>query len=183
MELVEMPVALARRPGEPQRWYGRFVRYALQEPELRSLLAVYRSELEARKGAQQREKARTLPAAWREQAARWEWRRRASEADYEQTRRRLVEAERERREMLARQIKFGQALQGKAVEWLRLPSSRLTSPGDVIKFIELGVKLERSALGLPVELLGVAELSDNELVERYQRVWQQFHNESEESGD
>jgi hypothetical protein len=73
-----------QQPGEPSRWYERFVKYLHQGPN-RSLYAVYLSE-PAKPGSKraQREDPRPrggISGAWKTQSEKWDWKERAEAKD------------------------------------------------------------------------------------------------------
>lgn len=77
-----------RQPGEPSKWFDRFARWRDAGPQ-RSMLLAYKRE-NARNSA-----AQTVPASWRDAAAKWDWHARADAFD----RAEAARIEQERREV------------------------------------------------------------------------------------
>jgi hypothetical protein len=92
---------------------------------------------------------------------------RAAEYDDYNRRQRITLEEQERRKMLDRHIQIAQAAQTKALLWLRDQGNNLSDPSDVARFIDMSVKIERQARGLPGEMLEMLQMSDEQLLARY----------------
>ena len=160
---------LQRLSNEPARWFERFVRFVMLPPERRSLLAVYRIEVEeAQTGPFRPEKSGLqLPGAWKRAAREWQWKARAAAHDQQQHALRLAELSQARAVMIERHIKIALQMQARAVDWLQEHANKLETPRDVVLFIKIGVDLERSARGLSTKLIDFQNLSDDELLTRY----------------
>ena len=158
-----------RLSGEPARWFERFVRFVMLPPEQRSLLAVYRLEVEkARKGPKRPENSSLqIPGAWKRAARQWQWKARAAAHDQQQHTLRLTELAKVRAAMLERHIKIALQMQARAVDWLQEHANKLEAPRDVVLFIKIGVDLERAARGLSTRLIDFQNVSDDELLTRY----------------
>lgn len=165
MSNIEFTVhpALDPLPREPEKWHNRFVRYALMDPEKRSLLALYNED----RLAEGKPKGTRAPHGWSEAAEKWEWRRRAREYDEYNRRVRIQMEEAERTKMIQRHMQIAQAAQAKVLQWLKDPGRNLDAPQDVIRWMEVAIKLERQARGLPAELLDLQHMTDEQLVARY----------------
>src|SRR5258707_3251345 len=133
-EYVPAP-ELEQLPGEPARWFERFIRYALLPPERRSVLAVYRSEVEAaQKGTK---KPNQEPGAWKVAIVNWRWKQRAAEHDDRQRAILLAEHAEARTKMNQHHIRVALAMQERAVEWLLDRQNKLRTPQDVVIFLRV----------------------------------------------
>lgn len=153
-------------PGEPARWFDRFVRYALLPPEHRSVLAVYRTEVDQAHNGTKR--PAQVPGAWKAAIVTWRWKARAAEHDRRQHTQRLAELDQARAAMVERQLRLALAMQERAVAWLVDRENKLHTPRDVALFAKVAVELERVARGMPpAALLNLTALSDDALLDRY----------------
>jgi hypothetical protein len=166
---------------EPNLWFGRFTRlYLVAGPE-RSLLGAYNAwrEEEGKSGTRTR-----IPGAWDVNSKKWDWKRRAEAWDAENRRAMMEEEEEARREMLRRHARQAQAMQGIGAQGLRELAQRVAelTANEIRQLIMDGVKLERQAIGLPEHLLQVAQMTDDELIRRYEGLLASITNTGGDAG-
>lgn len=77
------------------------------------------------------------------------WVIRAGAWDSEQDRLYRLDLNRQRRDMAKRQAKIAQGVQGKIVARLQTINPNELSPSDLIRWLEISAKVERTALGEP----------------------------------
>jgi hypothetical protein len=153
-----------REPGEPARWYGRFLRYVALGP-VRSLLAAYNREPD-RKG--QTRSARAAPPSWRNVAASWQWAARAAEWDEQVLdRRRTHEAEQFAKDVETYQARWRRAeadgfamaelMRGKARERLATLDPATLTAADVVALVKAATGLADWADHSAGLYLGTAE--------------------------
>jgi len=123
-----------RQPNESQKAYEALYLY-LQMGENRSLHKV-EAELH---------KSHTLIARW---SSRWSWVQRAREYDEELRRQELSAKKAEIKKMQTRQMQTALLLQKKAVEALNKIELDSIFAKDIVKFIEVGAKIERELMML-----------------------------------
>jgi predicted Fe-S protein YdhL (DUF1289 family) len=141
---VSEPDSWEQQLGEPNRWFARFESFRLAGPS-RSLLGSVNADRLVR-GCH---RSRSVPQAWAKNAKRWQWRERAQVWDHAQR----LEARRARArdidEMNRRHLHEAQALQGKAIQRLKILEPERLSPADVLRFCVESTKLERAVMGEP----------------------------------
>lgn len=153
---------------EPMRWFSRFDRYFRPQGPERSMLAAYNAWRED----EGKEEACSTPDHWWHAAERYDWRYRAEAWDEHNRRLRLSKEEEERRKMQERHIKLATGLQvlgGTRMSQLRQQPDML-SPAEARRYIKEGISIERRARGLPEYLLAVAQMTDDELLSRYNQL-------------
>lgn len=132
-----------RQPGEVNLWFARFELFRMAGPT-RSVLGIVNKEREFRG----KNKAKSIPQAWAKAARQWRWRERAELSDeFERQQARAAHAK-AIEEMNRRQLQEAIALQGVAIQHLKLGHDRL-SPDTLLRYLSEGAKLERIVLGEP----------------------------------
>jgi hypothetical protein len=124
--------AWERRPGESARAYEAFARY-------RDLPIAERSY---RRVAQELGKSGALIARW---CSAHNWTDRAAAWDAEQERQWLAAQQQARRDAAERHIRAGQLAQTKATKALLDLNPEDLSPGELVRVLEAGVRIERDA--------------------------------------
>ena len=160
-----------REDGEPALWFGRFDKFYRPLGSERSLDAAYRVYLDSSKKGQSA--AERPPNSWFNNAKAWRWKERAEAWDETIRQERLaVEAEARRQaqqDATARYIKSAKAMQDialrKMVNLQKDPDQ--LKPDEARRFLLDGTKLEREVLGLPTEIIGLLDLTNDELISRY----------------
>jgi len=88
--------------------------------------------------------------------------------------------------MLSRHTKIGRALQEVAAERLKQVRQQLQDlePAQVRLWLETGIKIERSARGMPDHLLAISRMTEDQLLDEYERLRGQlgFGDDAEVSG-
>jgi hypothetical protein len=146
--VMAMSSEQSRRPWEQQR---RESKVAFEAFKAYRDMGGKRSHA---KVAEQLGKSTHLMSTW---SRKWEWVERVERWDVYQERQWLITRERERKKMLERQARLGQAGQGVAAEWLAdLRAARETLPvtekaRGYARLAEASVKIERLARGEPTE--------------------------------
>lgn len=149
---------------EPNLWYDRFTDFRLMGAG-RSLLEIV-NRCRDKKG---QKRTNNFPTSWRNASKKWHWRERAEAWDEQQRRERIMAEEQARAEMFERHINLGRGLQtvgAKRLKQLDKNPDELTG-GEVRQYIKEGIAIERQAQGLPEHLLGVATMTDDELLKQY----------------
>ena len=160
--------ALARMvdAGESQNAHSALLDYIFMPPHERSL------RLLCEKYMQQRREGHVEPptvriATLEEWSRRYFWQARLDVVLAEERARR-IQAEQEQIEaMHQRHIQMAQALQAKALLWLKEEENKLYKPADVLAFLKVATAMERQARGLPAQLMELTMLSNDELLNRY----------------
>lgn len=80
-------------------------------------------------------------------ASRWFWVDRVTKYDRYLDEKRRVEREAEIEKMNERHVKIGKTLQSKAIERLQTIDVSTFTPSELLRYVELGVKIERGAMG------------------------------------
>lgn len=160
-----MPTEWDRQPGEPGRWYDRFVRYYLRAEGERTLLGAYRQWQDVERPEKAR-KGQHVPGCWKDRAEEWAWQGRAEEYDVELRRLDGVKWEKRREEIRDRGWNVSGRLWDKANAMLAFPVSEqqveqdgqtvIIEPArwtfrDAAAVAETADRLARLAAGLPTE--------------------------------
>jgi len=118
---------------------------------------------------EQKSAATNVAEAWFRNAKKWKWRERAEAWDEHERQKRLVIEQDEREKMVRRHVQIGIGLQSVGGQRLKQLESHLQelSPAEARLYLKEGIGLERTARGLPEYLLAVAEMSDEQLMEKY----------------
>lgn len=168
-----MDTSWSRMPGEPYRWYDRMDKYFRQLGPERTIEEAWRNWKQS--GAS-RSRARRPSRLWYEHAKRWDWVGRCQDFDEHQRRLDFLVEQKAHDEMRARHTNLGIQLQivgNKAMtRYSKLEDESdipVLGPSDARLSIKDGISVERTARGLPVELLALYEMSDEELQKEYER--------------
>ena len=164
----------SRQPGESTRWFTRFELFRLMGPD-RSLFGAYKQYL-VNLGKERSRPPTAPPNSWRNNSVKWEWWKRAEIWDMEEHQKLLVQAARDSAAMLERHRILGETLQavgGARIAMIKrverdgvekiIPDMRLS---EARHWIKDGIIVERTASGLPADVLEVRALSDNQLLAR-----------------
>ena len=162
-----VPTEWERQPGEPSRWYDRFVRYYLRAEGERTLLGAYRRWLSVERPETARKSPITgAPGSWKKHFEEWRWKERAEEYDVELRRLDGVQWEKHRKEVRDRSWNASGRLWDKVNAMLAFPVSEqqveqdgqsiTISPArwtfrDAASVAETADRLGRLAVGLPTE--------------------------------
>lgn len=158
-------------PGETSVAHEALLSYCFMPPAERSLRALLRRyEDQAQTGTKPPTTSLRTLFGWSRQH---QWGARVADFDAEERRKRIAQEQEARAKMNQRHIQTALALQGKVLEWLRDPTSRLEKPADVLLALRISVDIERKARGVPDALLQLTTLSDDELIARYTGLMRQ----------
>lgn len=171
-----------RLPGESRFWFHRFDMFYRPRGPDRSIHGSHRAWL-ASKGDERPN--RPASSAWRRNAKRWEWRKRAEAWDEKNRQERIALEEQQRADMLRRHSRLGQALQGIGAARLTAyrSNAELVPAAQARMFIETGIRIERQSRGLPDHLLAVSQMSEDQLLDEYDRLRSQLGLSEEALGD
>lgn len=160
---------------EPVLWYGRFRDYIALGPE-RKLVAL----ADAWRVQKGRKRTYQAPGAWKTAATYWHWAERAQAWDAEQLRLRWAEDRERYNRMVRRHGDLGRGMQTAAARGLQHIARKAEEDPDsltaseVVRLAEAGIKAERTAEGLPTELIGVvaqlSRMTDDELRDYVSRL-------------
>lgn len=164
--------------NEPLSWYHRFMKYYLGQPsgtrEIRKAVLNYG---EAEGVEILPEKLHSIELAWHRIAKKWNWVKRADAYDSELYRKRMEDEIEESKDMLRRQANIGKEMQTLAqiklndeFREIKKTGRPLIDMAEARLLFKEGIAIERQARGLPDYLLAVANLSDDELLTRYERL-------------
>lgn len=171
-----------RREGEPYNWWTRFDKHYRPQGEERTLEEAWR--LWKAEWAPSGRSKRPHPS-WYKQSSEWCWKGRARAWDGVQRQKRLEVERAEQAAMLQRHKEFGRALQivgGMTQVALRqllqamleekkpLEVLSLLSPNEARQYVKDGISLELTASGLPVELIAIWGMTDDELIQYYRDI-------------
>jgi len=164
--------------GEPLAWYHRFMKYYLAQPSgTRGIRQAIYNFAEAENVEITDKNLHGIELKWHKIAKDWEWEKRAEAYDYEIYRQRMVDEIEQTKEMFKRQANIGKEMQTLAQIKLNDEFREIQKTGrPLIDMAEArllfkeGIAIERQARGLPDYLLAVANLSDEELMSRYERL-------------
>ena len=153
---------------EPPLWWHRFTTFYRTLGHDRSLLGAYNAWRHD-KGS---ERASGTPLSWSRRANTWNWRERAEAWDEHRRQLDYIAEQSAHDEMRRRHADIGKALQGvgaQAMQRLQQNKGAELEPSDARLFLKDGIGIERTARGLPVELLALYEMSDKEIQKEYER--------------
>jgi len=171
--------AWEQQEGEPLLWWHRFMKYFVSmEAGKRSILGALRGWAEDENYEFVDDKDfHAKDMAWNRKAKRFNWVKRAALYDDDVYRQRMESELEEIKEMFSRQAQIGRDMQKLAMVKLRDEFLEIQKTGrPLIDMAEArllfkeGISIERQARGLPDYLLAVANLSDEELMSRYERL-------------
>jgi hypothetical protein len=175
MEIPQNPRPWDPLPDEKPQWFDRFDKYFRPFwPEI-SVLGAYLRFLEDKQrevAGQVGKKPKSAPHTWMAAADRWRWKERAQAfADTLFMDRRQVEDE-ERRKMIERHRdiarKMNEAALKRLEQFIKDPES--LDATEVRLYLVAAINIERTAYGMPTDMVGLLNLSDDELIRRYQDV-------------
>ena len=152
-------------------WFGRFDRHYRQLGTERSIHAAY-NLWRVEKG---RKPSTTTPIHWGNASRSWNWKERAEAWDEHRRQLDYIAEQAAHDEMRKRHVTFGKALQGVGAKALKRMSAYedkqlpALEASDARLFLKDGISIERTARGLPVELLALYEMSDKEIQKEYER--------------
>lgn len=75
-----------------------------------------------------------------------------------------------RADMIKRHADIGRGLQGKAIGYLNNQEMVIESASDAVYAAKTGIDIERQAEGMPEHLIQILNMSDDELMERYDEL-------------
>ncbi len=156
---------------EPGLWFGRFDRFYRVPGTERSLMAAYR-EWRVQRGAEGR-RVTSVPASWLRNSRKWHWKERAEAWDEHRRQLDYIAEQAEHDEMRKRHRQLGEDLQeigSKALPRfvaLQAKGEPALDPANARLAIKDGIAIERMARGLPVELLALYNMSDEELLKEH----------------
>ena len=102
----------------------------------------------------------------------FDWHRKADRRDAKMQQKIEQQGVAARERMFNRQIAIAQALQAKGYEFITTQPVLKTS--DAVQMIRQGVDIERTAMGLPTQLMEISAKSDSELIREFTEVSQQL---------
>ncbi len=155
---------------EPIMWHSRFDAFRAMGPE-RSLMAAYR-EWRVQRGAEGR-RVTSVPASWLRNSRKWNWRERAEAWDEHRRQLDYIAEQAQHDEMRKRHADIGKALQGvgaQAMQRFQQHKGIELEPSDARLFLKDGIGIERTARGLPVELVALYNMSDEDLQKEHERI-------------
>jgi hypothetical protein len=155
---------------EPSLWWMRFDDYRAQGPG-RSVAQGYRDWRDAKGYEKLRHSG--YPSSWVRAANRWNWKERAEAWDEHRRQLDYIAEQAEHDEMRRRHADIGRALQGvgaMAIKRFRKAEGAELEPSDARLYLKDGIGIERTARGLPVELLALYNMSDEELQKENERI-------------
>jgi hypothetical protein len=124
-----------------------------------------------------RDKARNVgtstPLSWGHAAERWHWLERAEAWDEHRRQLDYIAEQAEHDEMRKRHADIGKALQGvgaKALSRFQRNDAGALEPADARLYLKDGIGIERTARGLPVELVALYNMSDEDLQKEHERI-------------
>ncbi len=166
-------------PGEPDYWFDIFDRLYRPQGVTRSFQGTYRlwraeqgkTPATGRNGAS--------PDTWARAREMWQWQRRAGQWDVAQRAERLRVEEEARAEMLRSHQTVYRSMLAKGFRALQRLDEAELSPSEVRQWIMAATTGERQARGLPAELVAIAGMTDEELLERYSQVTDAMRREVE----
>lgn len=155
---------------EPNLWYDRFEQYRAAGPS-RSITRIYK----AWRVTMGYEKLRysAYPSSWVRASNRWNWKERAEAWDEHRRQLDYIAEQAEHDEMRKRHANIGKALQGvgaKALARFQRSESAELEPADARLYLKDGIGIERTARGLPVELVALYNMSDEDLQKEHERI-------------
>ncbi len=158
---------------EPNLWYDRFEQYRAAGPN-RSITRIYK----AWRVTMGYEKLRysAYPSSWVRASNRWNWKERAESWDEHRRQLDYIAEQAQHDEMRQRHADIGKALQGVGAKALKRMSAYedkqlpALEASDARLFLKDGIGIERMARGLPVELLAIYNMTDEELQKEHERI-------------
>lgn len=165
---LEGPPPWDRLKGEPALWFDRFDRYR-QLGARRTIEAVYKQEYPKGRPSQ----------TWYRRAKGYNWQERAEAWDDFKRRERIAQELAEQTEMLRRHRQAGQSLQTIALLKLNLlnASPAELTPADARTYLKDGIEIERLGFGLPTELAGFLQMTDDQLLQKYRNLLERVTND------
>jgi hypothetical protein len=155
------PEPWQRQPGESSRAFAAFQIYRDLPPRERSVFAV--AERLSYRISEARRKSRRPPGKLRIWCSRWRWVARARAWDEELDRCQRETQQQARRDMAERHARAAVAVLHRALKRLETLDPETLSPGDVIRWLETAVKIERLGRGEPTESVRSEHVADLQL--------------------
>ncbi|KKN63572.1 hypothetical protein LCGC14_0500200 [marine sediment metagenome] len=155
---------------EPSLWWIRFDAYRAQSSG-RSVAQGYRDWRDAKGYAKLRHSG--YPSSWVRASNRWNWKERAEAWDEHRRQLDYIAEQAQHDEMRKRHADIGKALQGvgaKALMRFQRNESAELEPADARLYLKDGIGIERTARGLPVELVALYNMSDEELQKEHECI-------------
>ncbi len=155
---------------EPNLWYDRFEQYRAAGPS-RSITSIYKAWRVTRGYEKLRYSA--YPGSWVRASNRWNWKERAEAWDEHRRQLDYIAEQAAHDEMRRRHADIGKALQGvgaQAMQRLQQNKGAELEPSDARLFLKDGIGIERTARGLPVELVALYNMSDEDLQKEHERI-------------
>ena len=134
-------------------------------------MAAYR-EWRVQRGAEGR-RVTSVPASWLRNSRKWNWRERAEAWDEHRRQLDYIAEQAQHDEMRKRHADIGKALQGvgaQAMQRFQQHKGIELEPSDARLFLKDGIGIERTARGLPVELVALYNMSDEDLQKEHERI-------------
>jgi len=163
-----------KQPGESHMWFHRFDLYYRPLGPERTIAAAYRIWREEKDRQEGKETPEYINRSnsWNLNATKYKWIERAQEWDESLYQERIKAEEKARGEMLAEHVVLARTLWSKgavSLEKMIKKGSQLTAE-QTRHYIRDGINLERQARGLPEHLLAVADMTDEDLLSRYDEL-------------
>ena len=169
-----------RRSNEPGDWYDRFDRFFRAQGPERSMNQAYRAWYNEKHGYDA-PAGRQCPTDWWHKSKEWEWKDRAGAWDeYIWEEMRAVEED-GLREMRDRHISESRAIQKKALE--ALAKMDIDDPGLAIRAFRQMAQMERQARGLSESMVDYEDMTDEDLMEAYQREFERAGPSTDQKSD
>lgn len=148
---MDEPQPWERRMGESSRAFAAFAIYRDLAPRSRSCFAV--ANQLGYKISEARRAARRSPGRIYDWSRKFEWVKRACAWDAEQDRKLRAANETALLDMAERHARSSLAFQQRALERLRSLEVDKLSPSEVVRWFEVGVKVERLSRGTVIEMV------------------------------
>ncbi len=156
---------------EPGRWYHRFTMFRALGHD-RSLLRVCNQWRQDK----DRKVSTSTPLSWTRASRQWRWLERAEAWDEHRRQLDYIAEQAAHDEMRRRHADIGKALQGVGAKALKRMSAYedkqlpALEASDARLFLKDGIGIERTARGLPIELLAIYNMTDEELQKEHERI-------------
>jgi hypothetical protein len=164
---MEEERVIDRLAGETSSAYAAFLDYLYMTPA-RSVRGLHeRYVARAKEGAKPPTTRLATLWTW---SRTYQWTARVEAYEAIERAKRMEQEQKAREAMTKRHMQIAQALQAKVLQWLKDQENNLSRPADVLAAFKVAVEVERRAMGVPDTFLQITNLSDDELVTRYQHV-------------
>lgn len=135
-------------PEETARAFAAFCKYRDLDPSIRSIERAARTQPD-------KPARRAVVSQWHTWSSSYGWVARVEKWDEHVDRQNRLAQIKEAREMGERHARTARAIQAKAIERLQTLAATELKPGDVIRMLAEGIRIERTAVGLPSDHLRV----------------------------